>query len=215
MIRIIIILLCLTPSALLSQVGRFNYPSNANTETWSVVATDNFEAHALGDMDGEGNWVQIYGRIDIEDNGGDKVAKPEFSSDYSYYYYNTSLGNDQAAEAVLDAVVQFRNVGVFVRGSTTQETCYYYFGDTDDSTLGLVQNGVNNALATGDAFSTNDVIRLEVVGNELRCYKNGSLDTSISGDGKYEDNTLTSGYGGLYTFGNGVSYIDLFQLEDQ
>jgi len=56
----------------------------------------------------------------------------------------------------------------------------------------------------GTAWEVSDVIKLEVVGTEIRFYINGSLDVSMDTDGKYTDAGVTSGNPGVIGYGNGT-----------
>jgi hypothetical protein len=51
-------------------------------------------------------------------------------------------------------------------------------------------------------FVSGNTYKLEVIGNELRCYENGVLDTDFGTLGVSIDNDLTSGYAGLCGYGS-------------
>lgn len=173
--------------------------------------TDNFDAYSYGDLDGNGNWVAVTtGIIYVQDQGGDKIVKPQGGTGRAWYYFNQSLANDQYAEVVCDQIVEYRDIGIGVRGSTSQGTYYTWYSDDTDAYLSYYNNGSENVLATGDPWTAGHTYRLSVTGNVLTCTIDGDADTSIDGDGSYTDSSLSSGYAGLVMYGNGASWADDF-----
>ena len=211
-IKRLIYLLLLLPAFLQGQtIPVMLFPYTSASE--SVVYSDDFEGYNTGqDLDNDGEWNMITGSIDLYDNSGDNVVTPDNADDRSYYYYNATLDADQYAELTVDALTSSRYMGPSVRGSTTVMTCYYFYVSNNASYLRrIVSGGSNTTLATGGAYAADDVVRLEVEGDVLSCFKNGVLDTSIDTDGKYTDDSgdkLTSGVAGMMGYGTGATYAD-------
>lgn len=143
------------------------------------------------------------------DNGVDNDVRPGSAGARCGAYYNTAIENDQYSQVVIVSSSSASTLGVAVRCAAGAETCYYWYGTDSDSWLRRLVGGAEATLATGDGFSAADVIQLEIVDYELRCYKNGALDTSIDGTGKYDDdaagNKIASGYAGIMMYGATVN----------
>ena len=212
--RVIIILLCLISTLAYSQVmGRYPFAA-----TPAIVADeyyeDDFESYTAGqDLRDQTGWGSIRGEdINIYDNSGDNVIRGR-NDYYAYAYYDDTFADDQWSQITVDAINTIDYVGVIVRFNSTSEKYYLWMGNSSVSYLRAIQyGGLLAAFATGDGWSATDVIKLEVAGYELRCYKNGSLDTSIDTDGKYTVTTssyqIPSGKAGVATYDQDGSYAD-------
>jgi len=177
-------------------------------------STDNFNSYANGSyLEDAANW-------DEENvNNGMKVIKPASDgriaacapSGYeTSVYHNGTYSDDQYSQAKFISIQTGFAIGVSVRNSTTGARDYYgFYTGQSQSYLYKVDNNVYTTLAIGTAWTANDVVRLEVEGNELRCYRNGSLDVSISGDGKLADASFSTGKPGVSGYGNSaITLID-------
>lgn len=141
---------------------------------------------------------------------------------WSVYWNEHELPNDHYAECSSHRWLGIEGdyIGIAVRMSPSSETYYGWYSDSAGSILFKVVAGAYTLLASGDSFFSykdfpeeddGERVRLEVVGNELRCYKNGALDTSINSTGIVTDSDISSGsYAGVCGYG-----VDaLIQIDD-
>jgi len=187
-------------------------------ESSVVVFYDDFETRADNTiLAGQGLWVQEINSMKTNDNAGDMRVNPINSGVENITYYNETFDGDHYSQIVVDEITQFAWVGAAVRCQNGSGDAYIYSSDGTDCRLSRVINGTRTDLdATGTAFSVTDVVRLEVVGYNLYCYINGSLDTAIDGDGIYDDSAsgskLDGGWAGVEGRGN-TSASDLDDWE--
>jgi hypothetical protein len=174
-----------TDVAIVSQTHRRSIGDIVGLSTqWS----DDFNR---GDSDpAGGDWVTSpsHGNVAIESNQlrGSVEAAPGGGA-----YYNKTFDSNQYSQAKV-AVMQ--NVGVCVRMDDTVQS-YYRFQvvSTVLATLGKYVSGTWTQIGadiTG-TYAANDVIRLEVSGNKLTCFQNGTI-IRVDFDG-----SLTGGYPGV------------------
>jgi len=201
------------PTTMPTGEGQGGTPPGGQPETFS----DDFEAYS-GDtpcsLSSQSDWTNIAGALEIVTYGSDEHVNPNSSSTKSSCYYNTAIDADQYSQWTMDQVGGV-HAGPIVRASSSADTYYYYEGNTFQSYLGRRVAGSDTDLATGDPWSSGDIVRIEVEGDVLRVYKNGSLDTSIDTDGIYTDDgpsKLTSGYSGGCAYGNTGS-VDMDDYE--
>jgi len=150
--------------------------------------TDDFEALSTGSINNQGLWKTIDGTVNIADVSGDNVTRGG-TSGYNAALYDKTFTDDQYAK-ITAMITDYASPGPVVRANIgTGGTYYGWFHELSNATrLVRVKNGTATVLVNGTVgWTDNDVIELRIVGYELQCYKNGSLDTSVSGDGKYED----------------------------
>lgn len=191
----------LLPVLLSAQVvNRFTY---SRTSSSLVVFTDDFETYNEAALGGQGNWVAVMNVMEITETTGDKRANPNSFALRVSVRYNQTFAADHYSQGLIDNVSGSGAIGVTVCNQSGAETFYSYDGNTGVATLRRVVAGVSTTLATGDALAATDLLKLETVGDELKCYKNGVLDTSISGDGIFDDGGTISGGGpGIGGFGD-------------
>jgi hypothetical protein len=168
--------------------------------------SDNFDSYAnSSDLGSSADWNSEAGAMIVIKPASDGKVSSNLGSSDDCVYYTTTVNNDQYSQVTVSNLTSYiyRGVAVRVKGDASG-TYYSYYGSTTDSYLQKFVNGTATGFAVGSGFTNGDIIKLEVEGNELRCYKNGSLDVSISSDGKYTDTSspLTSGYVGLSGYNN-------------
>lgn len=157
-----------------------------------VTVTDDFEAYTTGALAGQGNWVLLI-------TGGYSFAVTDTAGDRRASLVSGAVGNkrtetiadDQYAQATIDVTgPSYVGVGVRISG-TTSASGFFYYGGADDSYVVYRVNGSETSLAGGNyAFSTNDIIKIQISGTELRVYRNGSLDTRHNGTGIYDVSSI-------------------------
>jgi len=191
-----------------------------------TIWTDDFESYSVGnDLGSQSNWTQQVGSgaIDIGLFGSDQTADPNASSNVECGVYWSANGpfNDMRVELYSHRPANFNELGPAVRMSSTDESCYVWWGNAaagrNNSQLIRYNAGTPTVLSTGNAWVAGQTYEIKAVGDSIFCYRNGVLDTSIDGDGIYVDSSvdkLTSGYGGLFGRGNDSnSETDNFELE--
>lgn len=193
--RLIYILLFI-PFLCNAQAGRFPFYSAGSSGSYS----DNFDSYTSEDHLGDqANWVDCYGILEIYDHDGSLGVCMD-SSWYSGAYYNGTVDNNQFSQITFVEKTAWTCVTVGIRMSLTGNF-YTWFCEDGESYLVRVVSGAQTILASnGDDWTEDDVIRLEIDGDDISCYRNGSLDTSISADGIYTDDSaskLSSGYVGV------------------
>jgi hypothetical protein len=174
-----------------------------------AVYTDDFEAYSAGGLATQGNWIAGIGTITVADITGDNRVYGGTSGDYSVAIYNDTFANDQYAQGVYDvAGGGYIGIGVRLSGANATLDGYGLICANDNGYLGRFDNGTWTELANGAlTISITDVVKLTAIGTELACYKNGSLITTISVDGKVTDATYSSGRAGI------VGYADITNLQ--
>ncbi len=175
------------------------------------IAADNFDRAnaAIG-----ANWSYVYD-TDFQPNPPNvvsNVCKASGGNRSICKWVGTgTFSNDQYATATLAGLGNFgvsENCGVAVRigtGTNATHTGYYYYvtdngGSTRTAHLMKRDANTDTALnSTGSEWANGDTIELEVEGNVLRAYKNGSLMVT------YTDSAspLTTGIPGFMVDGEG------------
>ena len=184
--------------------------STSTTTTTLLEYEDDFESYVVNqDLRDQANWTSARGEdIQIINDDGDKVFTGH-TDYYAFAYYDDTFADDQWSQITVDSITaDSQYIGVIVRMNAGSELYYGWMGNQSQSYLRLIyQGGTAATFATGDGWAATDVIRLEVEGYELRCYKNGILDTSIDTDGKYtvttEAHQVASGNAGVMTYAEG------------
>jgi len=181
--------------------------------------TDDFEAYSAGTINSQGLWVVEDGDIDVIEQFGDKRANGGTSS-FNVARYNETFTDDQYAQVVMDSTTQTSGyMGPAVRIATGASTYYVWYINGNDSQCRRFNDGVYDVIISGgDPASDGDIVELRIVGYELQFYKNDELDTSMSGDGLYEDadgDKITSGQPGIGgRYSNANMTIDDFKCGD-
>lgn len=173
------------------------------------MASDNFDSYAdASSLADAANWDLADGIstcIKINKPASDGEVYPS-SSDDSCVYYTGSFSADQFSQATVTSTTGSVWIGPAVRCSTTSNGTYYaWCGDDNDSYLVKRYADALTYPIAGDGFAVNDVIKLQIEGSTLKFYKNGSLDTSMSVDGMYDDSDITSGNPGFGSYGISTS----------
>lgn len=181
--------------------------TTTNSDTTSaIIYSDNFDSYANGAVLGDqANWDAENNTMGIIKPAAEGRVYSTNAGETAAYYVGT-FSADQWSQATYTGSGAGRSIGVAVRCSGTGARDYYgWYTDTAASYLFKVDNGTYATLAEGTLWTVNDVVKLEIVGSELRCYRNGSLDTSVSTDGKLVDTTFTTGNPGLCGYNTGTT----------
>lgn len=215
-IKNLIYLVLLFPA--LSWGQTFNVQVFPYTPTSGFLAlfTDDFEGYSASgaSLNGQGSWLAENGDMDVNDTGGDNRVSPNAAGNHASYY-NQTFTDDQYSQAVMDDLAGLVKGGVTTNCQNDGGDYYIYYGSDAESKLARIVDGSATDLATGDAWSNTDIVKLVSHGDLLKCYKNGSLDTSIDSDGIVTDDSgdkLTGGWPGIGGNGNNIG-IDIDDWE--
>ncbi len=147
-----------------------------------IEVTDDFQSYNTGNLAGQGNWALVNADIVIVNDSGDLRYTGGGEYNECCCKRSEEFSADHYAQFVVD--VNTAELGLAVRCTGTGPSDGYYFMYYNGH-VGLVHP--SNQWATVDDgvspfnFSNGDVIRFEAEGNYLRCYRNGSLDTTLGG----------------------------------
>ena len=189
-----------------------------------IIRADNFEGYSVGDLPSQGNWLSAspdaYPPTIVDVTGNKQVAIQTHISE-GCAYLSGAFNEKQFAQATVLTLDGINQIGVAVRcsGNGVHNDCNYfaYYTSTDYRNVGYVKAGeglTEFGVITGSNISASgDVLRIEVEGDVLRCYLNGSLDTAMSGGGIYDISSynIDSGAVGLATWyysGTNTSKLD-------
>jgi hypothetical protein len=190
-----------------------------------ISASDDFQAYtANAYLQTQGYWVHCYGIHDVKDTSGDKRITAS-SALLKCTKYNRPFTANHKSKITIDVIAAGKYVGVAARCSGADGTASFYTWHTDSadaSYLNVVVNGTETNIAHGSVLAAGDTMELVVVGSSIKCYKNGTLDTSMENatspatgtGGSYNDTRLTTGVPGISGYGSSGSYIDLFEAYD-
>lgn len=163
----------------------------------SVIATDTF-TRADGGLGG--NWTTLTG-MGAPQISTNRVRTNAVGTDSEARYSAASWPNDQYAQVKAVLINTSRGGGPLVRCSSSAETMYgaYVSGAfgaaTFFATIKSVAGAHSNLATTNTTVAANDVIRVEVQGNQVSGYINGTLTL-----GPTSDSSITSGDAGLLVF---------------
>jgi hypothetical protein len=185
--------------------------------TWiNQVYSDNFEGYNVGDLTGQGLWLSASPDGNppqiINVSGNNLVAAGEAVVE-GCAYLNLPFSPNQWAEITIPQMDGLNQIGIALRcsGNGVHNDCNYiaYYIDELYRNIGYVKAGeglteIGKQTGAGSG-SAGDVLRLEIIGNTARCYRNGVLDTAMSGGGVYDISALgiNSGSIGIATWYNG------------
>lgn len=185
------------------------------------TVTDDFESYATGGLSGRGNWLNCRGNFNVADVSGNNVVAPNYNLNDACIMRTETFSSDQYAE--IELIGEPIKSGVAVRcqdpGNSTAEYYTFFAYSSTRRVLARVVNGTFTTLIDKPGATEagiGSVIKLEVKGDTLKCYINGSLDTSLNTTGIYVDNTIGSGgTPGIVGYGNGgASTMDNFKGGD-
>jgi hypothetical protein len=186
------------------------------------MVTDDFEAYNTGVLGGQGNWVSSdsYDYVTVVDTAGDN----RITGTAVFGVRRTeTFNNDQFSQVRVDLSAQ-SEIGPAVRCSGVGANAYgyYYYAGDDDGYVGYRHDGGDTDLggSTNARLSAGDVLRLEIEGTTLRCYRNGVLDTTLGGTGIYDVSSAVTNFPALASGTPGViglytgMYVDDFEGGD-
>lgn len=163
----------------------------------SLPVSDNFTGVNGQELSAHSsNWVTTLGNFFLQANA---VAPGANSGDCLAVWAANSFADDQYAQALILSISNAGGwVGVAVRCSQNGAFGYVYTGSVYGSELGVFWDGGYRIIASGNGFSSGDMIRLEANGSTLTPYKNGIIDASI---GIHTETDLPSGLVGINGYG--------------
>jgi fibronectin type III domain protein/lysyl oxidase len=153
-----------------------------------------------------GNWTSGPGNFGDLQIVGNVVQSVTAGVDGAAYYNAVAWPDDQWSEVELRSVGREQG-GPAVRLSATAVTGYVFAVNSGGTTYFIAKglDGWTPTLASGaHAFAVGDVLRLEVQGNTLRAYVNGTLIDSVV------DSDIPSGNSGLWIWDHaaGLTFDD-------
>lgn len=158
----------------------------------TLPASDNF--NRTDDPTGLGaNWTPIRGSPTAQILGN--AAAPNIDNVEGGIIWNAdTFADDQYAEATISQRGNLSYIGVLVRGTTNN----YYLFYTDDAQryFARIVGGVFTSFSVDSPLAVNDVMRIEAAGDEISCYINGTLWTSLT------DTNHASGAAGVSVYDN-------------
>jgi len=167
MIKLIYILLFL-PLTVMGQMNSTGSPyrsTAAHTEPAgpTMVWTDNFDGYNHANaLHGQGDWLREVSGNDINAyNSTETYIYSASSSARTGAYNSNALNDNQYVECVVRELSSGGGTGPAVRMSGGSGTYYGIHSTTGSSLLVRMVADVSTTLATGDAWSVDDVIRLE------------------------------------------------------
>ena len=197
---------------------------------FNIFVTDDFTALNADQLSGQGNWEACVGRFDVLDVSGDKRVIHFYDLTYPVSCNKNSSFDtaNQYAQVKIDLTGDLGDlIGVAVRITGTSQATSYFFatygcptGGGTSKVVGYMHAGTWVDLATTSAsgYTNGDVIKLEITGNSLRVYINGSLDTSLGGTGVFDVTSiigtysqLASGKAGIAANNSNTIYLDDFE----
>ena len=173
-----------------------------------VVFTDDFDSYENGALLTVSNyWKFERGTFTVYKPSSDGEACGASAGNCSAYY-NWDYTNDQFAQAVYSAASNVDTIGVSVRnyGLGGNANCYMLYAYTGSYNghswwLDKLVNGVVTEIGYYNTpIVQGDVIRLEVIGSNLKGYRNGIVIIDIT------DTSLTYGKPGLSAYNSGTAY---------
>lgn len=171
------------------------------------IITEDFQDYNTGTILGQKDWVTCYGTSpNITDFSGDKRVTPA-SGGESCARKSTTISGNHFAQIKLESIdTLYLGVAVRCQGSGATADYYAYYSSSGERYLGRVINGawVNLGSAIG-AISIGDVFRLEIHGNTIKAYRNGVIDSALSGGGIYTDDNITGGTPGIAGYMSGTT----------
>lgn len=193
---------------------------NFNVEEIGNSYFDNFNSYTLGtDLNGQDGWVAIINSIRM--SSSDYLWKGNTASDISLYWKPDSLTVTDDQQGELDyafAASTGAYIGIALRmNNTSGGNAYVYLISTNATYFGKIINGSLSSIATGTpTTSSSGTIKMTIEGNEIRCYLDGTLDTSLSGGtGIFSDSSIPSGKGvGIVAYDSGNVYGDNWDVQD-
>ena len=187
------------------------------TQTGGITTiSDNFDNYTVGNLAGQGNWLAAQNNMAIVDVSGNKQVTP-VSGARSLLYRSEIFTDNHYSQITIKSIASGSFVGVVVRSTLSAGTGfgYAYYADSTQRYLkyfnvasGTTGSTIANIIGTTNAV--NDVLRLEVSGSTLKCYKNGALDTGLTGGTGIFTNTAipSGGTPGIFGYTVGSSNID-------
>jgi hypothetical protein len=173
----------------------------------SIPATDAFTAADNTVLTTySANWTMNNSTMAITSNA---VRGNGVSTDEMAHWNADIFATDQYSQSVLAGTPNGDNKGPCVRCASSAFTGYAFYAF--DTVLQLYKISAGSFVliaSTSVSPSAGDLLRLEVIGNTLRCYRNGSLISALNGT----DSTITSGFAGIATYSSSTGFrLDDFQ----
>jgi hypothetical protein len=192
-----------------------SYIDNFIASEVGLTISDNFEAYSTGNLAGQGNWVSCVGSFAIQDISGDNRVYCTGTGEQAIKR-SEIFDSNQYAEAKMDYVqwAVWLGVGVRIQGSGATGAWYGYYVAPSTRYVVRISGGVwveDLGSATGVINNNGDILRIEANGTTIKCYRNGSLDTELTGGTGIFTNTglQTGGSPGITSYnGNNNLHLD-------
>lgn len=160
--------------------------------------TDNFNSYTIGNLSTQGNWITCDNDMSVIDDSGNKKITSGTILLYNQATRNTgTVTSNQYSQLTITDLAFSNYIGVCVRASTSNY--YAYIVSLNHRMVIKVVDGEATIIdELGENYlSVNDVFKLSISGTTLTCYRNGSIDTALTGGGIYTDTSLSSGSVGV------------------
>lgn len=184
-----------------------------------TVYTDNFDSYIVGNLGGQGYWVDSLNHITVVDESGNKTVGTTDTNFLDHLcYYNRALAAAQYAKFVISTMTaSSRAIGVAVRCAASGNGYCYYASSGERFLFKLVAGAEVQMCAYSTAAGVNagDTMELRANGTSIRAYYNGALDTLLGAsvapttgsNGDYVDSVFSSGFAGVCGFGGDTGYL--------
>ena len=184
-----------------------------------LTYTDSFDSYAnAADLDGSGDWLVSDGAFVTYKPAADGFVKCNAFADYANlaYYNKATITSDQYAQIVTNTLATGSFIGAAVRVTAGGNGYYYIVDDTGRKLMKDVAGTPTEIATSTDDCADGIIIKITAIGTTLRCYYDGSLDTSLTGGtgifaGQADHST---GYVGIGGYNNYHSYGNDFEGGD-
>ena len=169
-------------------LAQLPFPGPNSPYSHAAVKSDTFPGSSLSS-----NWTVVTGAFSVASN----TVYGNNSGANSLAYWNAyDPGADQYSQATLTSVGAGSPQGPAVRIQTGSTSGYYCKCTSASCQLYRMDSGTESFLGTSAPNAAGDVIKLNITGSSLTCYKNGSSIITAT------DSTYSTGKPGIFANGN-------------
>lgn len=164
---------------------------------------DNFDSYIAGNLAGQGNWLSCLNNIGVAVASGNGGVYPGTSVNIAAVKRSETFLSNHYSQITINSPGSNQWIGVSARtqGESNTASYYSYIATASARALSVIVNGTEYGIASGPGISDNDVLRIEVQGSTITCYRNGVIDTSMGiatspatgNNGVYIDTRLLNG----------------------
>lgn len=144
-----------------------------------TIASDNFNRANEDPLSDGGNWSALgdSAACRIVSN---QATGPVLSQGFSLRSGQT-FKSDQWSEITIGTTLSTNTIGPGLRMSSTNATLYYYDVFNVGSSMRKIVSGVVTTIGTtNNSYASGDVIRIEIIGNNLEAFKNNVSELSVT-----------------------------------